>query len=596
MAFTAEYIYKLVDKYSRTQDNITRSTKKFQKAATAASRRVSKYSQKLQGMGQSMANFRTLIGGAAITAGMLGFARKASAMEDSMQDVSRVTGLTGAALGKLQSKLQGMGRATGKSAIGLAAIAYEGGKLGITNENMAGFVLMVTKTAAAFDMLDSEAGRAVGSIRAKLGLSVDSVNELMQRVNFLADNTSATGSKMIEIIERTSGTFKTLHIPRTVTAGWAAFADQIEVTPQLAASGLNQMMAKMMQMPGMLSQMLDDPQNAVIDFLKRFESMPEAQRGVAVLKTFGLEAGRFVLKAVSNTKLLDEAMMKAASSKALGSMDREFANILSRSSTAGKRVKETFIDIARAVGAVLLGVFNKYAGVIQRTSESMLRFVKLHPGLVKLVAVISLALLAVVAIALPIGILFSILAAGLPVLASVAGAVGAISWPVVLVVALVAALAAWFVTAYVKSVAFRDSLANLVDAFGPLIHGLKLAVMWVGSKLGMSLDSSGSAIKIWGDVFANVINMVAGLFKGVFDLVGSLGTAMGALSMGKFGDAWAAVKEGVGLAPSQDKASGRSGSNNKTEVTGSISVSASNGAVIDSADIGLDTGYNLAGM
>jgi len=606
MAFTAEYIYRIMDRYSGPLDRISRSTDKFRSKAAAAASRVDRLSNRLEKSSQTMANFRTAIGGAAITAGMFQFAKTASTIEDAMADVERVTGLTGVALERMQERLQRMGRETGRSAEGLAAIAFEGGKLGITNDKLVDFVLMVTKTAAAFDMVDSEAGRAIGSIRAKLGLSVQDVNTLMQRVNFLADNTSAAGNQMIEIIERTSGTFKTLNIPPEVTAGWAAFANQVEVTPELAASGLNMMMARMMKIPGMLDKMLKDPQNAVIDFLKRFEKMPEAQRGAAILKVFGQEAGRFVLKAVSNTKLLDDAMAKGRAAEALGSMDREFTNILKRSSTAGKRIKETFIDISRTIGAVFLRVFDKYSARIQKATEFVLRFVKTHPGLVKIAGVAAIILAGLTAIVVPLGILFSIIAGGLPILTALMTAVSAISAPVVIAVAGIAAFVAWIGWAYAKSAAFRQSLVNLADAFSPIVNGAKMIVLWIGKKLIRDLDASHAAMQSWGDFFAVIINGVAALIKGLLAPIESIKESMTMIANidigGKFealkekvdfGGAWESVKSGLGFGLARDKAAARS-QDNKMEISGRIGVTASGGAKVEKADINLNTGYNLA--
>lgn len=611
MSFSAEYVYRILDKYSGPLNQITRATEKFKDRARKASVATKRLSKRMENAGQSMANFRSMIGGAAITAGMFKFAKGASVMEDAMADVGRVTGLGGKALDSMQEKLQRMGRETGRSAEGLAAIAYEGGKLGIANDQMLGFVMTVTKTAAAFDMADSEAGRAMGSIRAKLGLTVAGVDTLMQRVNFLADNTSASGNQMIEIIERTSGTFKTLNIPAEVSAGWAAFANQVEVTPELAASGLNMMMSRMMKMPGMLEKMLKDPKKAVVNFLKRFEDMPEARRGKAILKVFGDEAGRFVLKAVANTKLLDDAMGMAASNKALGSMDREFANILARSSTAGKRVKETFIDIARTIGSVFLKVFDKYSARLIKVSDHILEFVKAHPGLVKIAGAVGLILAAVVAIAVPVGLLFSIIAGGLPIMSALLAVVGGISLPVVALVFGIIALISAVGMVYNRSEKFRKSLSNLVEAFRPLTDGIKMAVFWVLSKLspafsdtfsGMSVD-----VKGWGDLFAGTINIIADLIRGLFNMIGNLGEAMGALSMGEFGDAWEAVKrgfdsaegdtpyfKGVGMEASSLKAAHEVYQNNKVEVTGGIDVTASGGAQVKRAEINLNTGYNLA--
>lgn len=543
MAFSAEYVYRILDQYSGPLARITRATAKFQDMSLKASGSMRRMGGKLKAAGDSMTGLSTVIGGAAITAGLFKFTKSASDMKDAMADVSRVTGLTGMGLDKMQAQLQLMGRQTGRNAEGLAAMAYEGGKLGIANQDMIGFVGTVLKTASAFDMADQEAGRSIGSIKAKLGLTVPAVDELMQRVNYLADTTSASGNQMINIIERTSGTFKVLKIPPEITAGWAAFADQIEVSPEKAATGLNMMMARLMKMPGMLNKMLKDPQNTVINFLQKFGSMPEATRGTAVLKMFGEEAGRFVLKTITNMDLLDTSMKKAASAKALGSMDREFANILARSSTMAKRLKQTFLDISRAIGKVFLKVFDKYSKRLFEASQWILSFIKNHPGLVRIAGAMGLIAVAVAALIFPFGLLMSMIGTALPVLSALAAAIGAISWPVVLVVASIAILSIAFIAMYKKSAMLRQSVANLSDAFKPLWTAIKETAIIIAKTLVKALGGSGADVKSFGDALSVVIDLFAAIVSSVIQATESFGEFMGAISLGNWEDAFGPTLE-----------------------------------------------------
>jgi TP901 family phage tail tape measure protein len=609
MAFSVSYIYEIINRYSGPLSKITRDTNKYQRAAASAAKRVNNLSERLKKAGDRMADMRTAIGGAAITAAIYKFTKSASTMEDAMADVGRVTGLVGPRLKFLQGDLEKLGRQTGRSALGLAAIAFEGGKLDIANDKLGDFVFMVLKTAAAFDMAEGEAGRAIGSIRAKLGLSVGSVNDLMQRVNFLADNTSATGASMIEIIERTSGSMKMLKIPGEVMAGWAAFANQLEVTPQLAASGINMMMARMMKMPGMLDKMLKDPKNSVIKFLQRFEQMPEAQRGAKILKVFGNEAGRFVMKAVSNMELLDEAMDKAKAAEALGSMDREFANIMARSSTAAGKIKETFADISRAIGVVFLKMFNKYSDRIFAISEKILSFVKAHPILIKTVGILGGLLAAFAGIAVTIGIVSLAISSLLPVLATVLGAFAALSFSVMAPYLAFAALALIITAMFVKSANLRQSFMNLADSLAPLLKALKPVMYFLGEQMGMELDRSGNQLQAWGDMFAIVINGIAAMIKGLFNLIEGLAKATAALVEGEgIGAAWTALKgtlgyevaaaptAGIGQGVAEEKRSARmaAAEREKLEVSGQIGVVGRDGSTVTDSTINLNQGYNLA--
>jgi hypothetical protein len=180
--------------------------------------------------------------------------------------------------------------------------------------------------------------------------------------------------------------------------------------------------------------MLKDPTGAVKDYLESFATMEPARRAQKVLKIFGNEAGRFVLKAVTNLELLDNAMKKAASDEALGSMDREFQRILERSSTAGKRIKETWLDITRAIGTGFLRMFDKYSARLIKISDWLLGFVKAHPTLVKIAGIMALIAVAVIAIIIPLGFMMIAVSALIPVITALGVAtsfiigLGALMW------------------------------------------------------------------------------------------------------------------------------------------------------------------------
>lgn len=596
MAFSVEYVYHILDKYSGPLDRISKKTQRFQAIATKTGHKINKMAGRMDKFANRAANLQNVIGAAAVTGSMFLFAKSASTLDDAMSDVSRVTGLTDEKLLRMKNRLQELGRQTGRSAVGLAAMAYEGGKLGIANEKMEQFVSIVMKTATAFDMVDSEAGRSIGSIRAKLGMTVESVDTLLQRVNWLADNTSATGNKMINIIERTSGTMKMLNIPAEVTAGWAAFADQVEVTPELAASGINMMMRRMMKMPGMMDKMLKDPRNAVINMMKQLSKLPEAERGVKILRLFGDEAGRFVMKTVGNMDLLAKTMQTAGSPKALGSMDREFSNIMARTSTAAKRVKETFIDIGRAIGTLVLKTFDKYSARILKATEWMLNFVKAHPVLVRTTMLVLALVAGFVAFIIPVGLLVGAIAALLPVLSAIAIGIGAVSAPVLIAIAVGALLITMFVAMYAKSNNFRMAITNLVEAFYPLLRVGKRFAMFLGGVFGVELSRSGDDLKNWGDVFATVLNFIAGMIATLTTGFERLLGITGKVLSGDLKGAWALAKEPLPEIGSLQTggASGSKQQNQQVDISGQINVSGQNGAVVESAEIGLPTGANLA--
>ena len=252
MSNSIEYIYQVVDRFSGPLNAFERKVKK-------ATRGVISMGERLQRTGDKMQNLAGAVGGAAVGAALTKFVKQSVAVEDALTDLVRVGDLTDSQLNAMESSMEALSEELGKDKVGLLQQAFEGLKMGIPLEELDDFVKLGARTAVAFDMADSEAGRALGSIRAKLGLSQTAISDLMDQVNFLADSFAANGPDMINIIERTSGTMGTMRFPPEVVSGLAAFANQVETTSELAASGLNMMFNKFKRSPKLIKELMADP-------------------------------------------------------------------------------------------------------------------------------------------------------------------------------------------------------------------------------------------------------------------------------------------------------------------------------------------------
>lgn len=503
MAFTVSYIYRVTDRFSGALAKIKRAQDKLNTSLTKGSKRAKEFSRKMECVGGG-----TQAKVAAAGIGIMAFA--ASNLEDKMADVSRVTNVVGGDLEGLKGKFQAVGRATGKSALGLADIAFQAGKTGIANDKLVEFSVNVMKTANAFDMVEGEAGRAMGSIRAKMGLTVGGVDVLMNRINFLADNTVADGARMVNILERTSGTMKMFKIPQEVTAGWVAFADQAERSPELAASGLNMMMSRLAKMPGMTAKMLNDPKNAIIDKMKEMSEMSEVSRIGYVEKVFGSEAGRFVNKLVTKIDLLDKSMALAKNKKALSSIEYEWKNYMARTSTKFKRFKEVVVDIFRTIGTQVLRMWDKISPSVIKATEASLKFLQNNPGFVKFGLIATGVAIAVIGIATALGTLFAavgsvmmawpLMVAGAGVLA---GAVGAISIPVLAVTAAIVGIGAAAYQAYKHFDVLKQSAVDVLEA----LANVKNQIADTSGQVWSGLKSAPS--QIWEGMFGGDDDIVA---------------------------------------------------------------------------------------
>lgn len=400
MAFNVSYIYQILDRYSPSLAKINAASERFNKTLSKMSTKASGFADRMDRTADKMANFRNTAIVAAGATGLGFMVKKLTEYEDAFADVRRVTGMGEKDFKALTARLTKMGEDFGVSADKLAQIAFQGKKLGIMDKDLNTFVSTVFKAANAFDMTEAEAGRVFGSIKAKMGLSIDEVNQFADSINFLADSTSASGGNMISIIERLSGQFSQLEVPPKVGAGWAAFIDQLEVQPELAATRFEAMITTFRDpkklskiakfVPNFPELITKDPSKAMEMLIKRLAKVPKATRGFKIQELFGGVAAKLVTKMTGRVELLDDAMQKAMGDKAIGSMDREFKNFLGRTSTMLKRAGVIATNIFAAFGETVKEDIQTLAKWGIKIAQAIGTWVKNNPKLARL-AVIFIA-------------------------------------------------------------------------------------------------------------------------------------------------------------------------------------------------------------
>lgn len=414
MSYSISYIYQIIDKFSPVLKRIIAANRQFRTGMGTTQKA-------LKGFGEKAGNVSNALAGIGAGAAMAMVSSKAMAFEDVMTDVEKVVTFTSKdAFENFRESILKTSTELGKMPADLAQIAVAGGKLGVLPQDLEEFMMVVARTSTAFDMLEADAGEKIGSIKSKMGLTVKETENLMDAVNYLADNTAASGSRMIEIIARTSGTFKSIKMPDKFIAGWAALADQSEVTAELAASGMKMMINRMSAMPGMMAEMIKNPNEAITGMLKKFASMDDVSRKLKVNEMFGPEAGRFVTQLVNNMGLLDKTLgFVAEDTDFAGSMMKELEKKLKTGSTAWAKMKATWDIIGITIGDVLLPYIKELAPHVIKAGLEFRAWAKAHPQIIK----IGLAIAGILAVVGPVVVTLGILASAISVLMSPIGAV-----------------------------------------------------------------------------------------------------------------------------------------------------------------------------
>lgn len=614
MSESISYIYQIIDRFTPTLRKITAQNEKFVAGMNKARGGLKRF-------GEKAGNLQNALAGIGAGAGLAIVSKKAMDFESVMTDVGKVVNFTSEKqFTNFRESILKTSVELGKVPKNLAQIAVAGGKLGVLPRDMNDFIGVVARTSVAFDMLESTAGEQIGSIQSKIGLTIKETGQLMDAVNFLADNTSAGGARMIEIIARTSGTLKSIDMPRKFMAGWAAFADQMEIGAELAASGLNMMIARMRKMPGMLELMVKSPQKAISGLLKSLSGLDAVTRSKQIDKLFGPEAGRFVLKAVMNMKKFDDTMkLVTDDTKFVGSMMRELTKKLGTSETAWGKIKAVVDVVAITIGDVLIPYIKAAAPIIVKAGFAFREWAKAHPRIVKIGLAIGAILAVVAPVIVVLGIVASSIGALIPVVtflgtkfmvvfglmkvasASVGAAIGAIALPIAVFSIAIASVGAavyqvwknwdYLVADFKTAVAwFKNAFPMLSKYIATAFNLTPIALINKGiKKIIYNWDQLVAKFKSVGGIISKFLNLEAG--KKEFESFTGAGRAETA------DEKWARIRrmrqeQGIGLAARNTIAS-------KSTLNGDIVVSAKEGSRVESAGMKTNVpgnlGFNLAG-
>ena len=377
MSFSVSYIYQVIDKYTPNLSKINASTVKFTNQAHKAALATKKITS-------SMMTMETAALSAAGAAAVMFPTKAAISFEAAMADVKKVVDFeTPAQYEQMRKQIMATGKELGKMPEDIAAIVAAGGRLGIPTDQLGQFTMIAARTATAFDILEGEAGDSLASIKNKLKLNIDETANFMDAVNFLADNTAAKGGDMLNVISRISGNMATIEMPKNLIAGWSSFANQIETTPQLAASGMNMLIERMLKMEGAAEAFKIDPQGTLRTFLDGIKEMPAGDI-LSEKLGLGVGAGGFALKAINNLELLDDTMSKVSgSTEFMGSMQRELANKLNTSEVRLARMNVGFYNMKIAIGDAVLPVIEYLTPKIIKMTDAIGGFASKHPMLTK---------------------------------------------------------------------------------------------------------------------------------------------------------------------------------------------------------------------
>lgn len=498
--------------------------------------------------------------------------RQAVLFESSMADVKKVLNdINPEQLNQLQQTIKDLGVSTGLGASGIADIVAAGGRLGIAVDNLPDFTTVVSKASVAFDMLPEAAGDALASISNKMKIPIQDIDMVADAINHLSDTTAAKAPNMIEILGRTAGTMSLLKMPPEVAAGFASFADQVEVSAQLGASGLNMMITRMEKVPALQKKLLEDPKEAILSTLKALDKMEEGTRLNVIQDIFGDEAGRFVKKAVSNLGMLEDTLGKVADkTKFAGSMTREFEVRMNTTEGGLNRMSSSLGVAAVNLGSALLPALNQITDVLVTITSSVASFAQEFPVLTTFImatvaGLVALRLAFLVSSFLVTQFKIIMIGAKLAMVAFRAAAIGLAGVPTIMAGIRIAALA------------MTTQLFAAGGAMGVLKFAMKGLLAATG--IGLLVIAVTTIMEHWESIVESV--------KEAASWVGSI-----------FGGSDVEINQNKEISAITEEAKARSQAQANT-LNGQITVAAAEGSRVVSAEAqttGMDLGFNMGAL
>lgn len=472
--FSISYIYQIKDQMGPTLKRITRNIKSQNDALTLQQRiwtrlvtmqgkfhrAVKKSRQEVGKLKDELKNSVGALVGIGATFATIAFpVKQAMEFENSMAGVAKAANLDKGTqqFNAMSDTIRQMSKEIPKTATELATMFESGARLGIDAKDLPDFARLTAKTAVAFDMMAETAGDSLASIGAKMGVPISGMESMMDAVNTLENNTASKGNQMIDIIGRIAGTAKSIDLSPEQTAGLASFANQITVSPELAASGLNMMFNRMQKIPALQKQLLESPEKAVHNMLKSLAKVDKGSRAGMISKIFGDEAGRFVTQAVGSLELYEKTLgFVADKTKFAGSMTREFETQIQTTSAQVTIAQNGLNDVAISLGNQLLPAVKMGAILLQGFTFGLSAIIENTGPLLPMLAAFAGTLATL------------LLTTKLWTIAQLALNVALAANPIGLVIGAIAALAAGVVYCYDQFAAFKtlvDSVWETVSDF-----------------------------------------------------------------------------------------------------------------------------------
>jgi|GEM_PF-6669964 len=357
----------------------------------------------------------------------------ALSFESAMADVTKVVAFDSTeAVRAFAAEIKALSREIPLTVEELAQIAAEGGRLGLSADQLPDYVTIVAKMATAFDLLPAEAGKAIAKLSNIFGIPITDIENLGDAINQLANNTAASEADIVNVLGRVGGSAKQFSLTAVETAALADAMLALGKTPEVASTSINALLLKLqtaeaqsrkfqggLQQIGTDAQAMAqaiqaDPQRALLDFLGRLQALDNQTRAITIANMFGTEYADDISLLVGGLDQYRKALgLVADEAQYLGGVQAEFEARAATTENELTLLNNAVREVGANIGAAYLPAVRSVSEGLRLLTGLVAGFAESFPGFVSVVGAGVTGLVAMRVATLGVKVVLALLRGGM---------------------------------------------------------------------------------------------------------------------------------------------------------------------------------------
>lgn len=580
MAFTASWIYQIVDKYSGPMRKIVKMTNKARKAMKKASVSVRKFGQKMSGAQSGIASFAGVLGGAMMLSTFNNF-------ETSMNKLGAVSLANSEDMAKFRNIAKQLGETTqfsaGQVADGMVFLKMAGLETNKVMEAIPGTLQL----AAAGGIELAQAADIATNVLMQMGLEVKDLTRVNDVLATIQSKANTDILQAAEAMGKVGATASALGISLEQTTAFIGAMANAGTKGGEAGTLLRNMMLKMVNPTTKARKALKElnidmrqfvtPEGKIKDLTGFIDKLMNSGATTAQIFNILEERGGRAFLSLSKSGKVGLQKLEDAMKGVTGNAEK-MADIMMKGLPGALLVLKSVWE-ATIIALFESGFVDLVLRIVKGISRMLQVIARANPMLLKMVGIMGLVAIALGPVLMVIGFLAMAVSSLMAIWPALSAFVAASITPFIGIALAIAAVVALVIRAFQTNSRLRESFGKVLAAFSPLVDLFKVAWKMLGGMEG----TTGSLLYIF-DLLADIVGSV---LVAAFEMLAvAIKLALLPLSLVMKGAEMLFGGEDGGVA------AGNAGAN-KTTLDGNINVSASGGAKVDSAEMSSNSGGNL---